>query len=553
MGTIPQSSLTYKQRFIKNLSLLYLATLISKVFALAINIILVRKLGASVYGDYGFALTFVTYFTLLADSGLSAYGEAVIAKSGGLSGDLKEGGVTKIAGDIFSFNLFLSIISGVILVISAVYILRFGKVQTDMLILVSAAPLAYVFGFNYVIKALEINQITALSVFLGRLVYFAGIILFVAKKSDYLYSILFFIIGTLITSLTQFGYVMRLIGRLRLNFSLKNFKLLAVNGMPFGIVSALLIFYAGLPVLFLKILTGNKNVGYFYMAGRLVFFVSSFVGLIMGAFIPILSEAVKNRDLKRQSSIMAELLRFNYTFLIPVCVGGVALSGRIISVFFGQGYLTSAGVLDIMIWSILFIGISAVFNGYLTVLQDRKKLVAGAAAASVAGILTTPVLIKLYGVYGGAAASVFMEFVTAFTLIIFVLKAGGRRNTVGGGGFSGGGRTGDNVGPAGKEAGRYEYNGKTEGNLKRESESKPDGRLSIKVDWLNFIKVLAVSATMGIIVGVLNAVMNFKPVIDLSVSIAAGIFIYFALSAVLGTLKKEDLTELRGMRGMLKR
>ncbi len=488
MGTNSPASLTYKQRFIKNLSLLYLATFISKVFALAINIILVRKLGASIYGAYGFALTFVTYFTLIADSGLSVYGESAIAKN--------KSGLKEIVGDVFSFNLFMSLISSAALVLSAVYVLRFGAVQTYMLLVIALLPLANTFSLSFAIKALEKNQIIALSAFLGRFIYFLGIILFVVDKNDYLYSIIFFIAGAFITAFMQFGYVVKIIGRIKLNFSLKNFKYLFLNGMPFGIFSALVIFYGSLPVLFLKILSTNKNTGYFYMAGRLVFFVSSFTALIVGAFIPIISDAIKNKDIERQSSIISELFRFNYTALIPVCIGGVVLSKRIVSVFFGPKYITSAYILDIMIWSILFIGISAVFNGYLTALQERKSLIVSAFIATAAGLLATPVLIKYFGVYGGAAASVITEFITAFALIALTLKS---------------------------------------------------SRARVKADWINLTKVLFASLIMGIIINFMAEALNFNPVADVTVCISAGIIIYFILSVALKIIKKDDLNELKGI------
>lgn len=485
------AQLTYKQRFIKNLSLLYLATLISKIFALIINILLVRKLGASIYGEYGFALTLVTYFTLIADSGLSSYGETTIAKD-----RIK---AKKTAGDIFSFNLILSLASFFILLFLAIKVLRFGKIQTNMLLLISILPLIEIFSFNYVIKALEKNQIMAFSVFFGRLIYFIGIIVFVENKSDYLFAILFFIVGAFLTSIIQFGFVIRLIGKIKLNFSFKNFKYLAVNGMPFGIVSALLILYGSLPVLFLKVFSTDKNIGYYYMAGRLVFFVSSFIGLIMGAFIPIISEAIKNNDFKKQSSIISELLRFNYTFLIPICFGGVVLSRQIISVFFGSKYMLSAQLLDIMIWSILFMGISSVFGGYLTSLQDRKSLILSFLVICIVGVLTVPVLIKLFGVYGAAISSLFNEFIMVVSLIIF----SSRRN---------------------KNKNIYD-------------------RINIKVNALNLIKVLLISAIMAYIVWFFSVVLYF----NIALSITAGIFIYFVLSVILKTIGNKDLVEIRQM------
>ncbi len=483
------ANLTHKQRFIKNLSLLYLATLISKVFALIVNILLVRKLGASIYGEYGFALTLVTYFTLIADSGLSSYGETSIAK--------KKAGAKVIAGDIFSFNLILSFASFIILLFLAVKVFRFGRIQTNMILLISILPLIEIFSFNYVIKALEKNHIMAFSVFFGRLIYFLGIIIFVGNKNDYFFAILFFIVGAFITSIIQFGFVIKLIGKIKLNFSFKNFKYLAINGMPFGIVSALLILYGSLPVLFLKVFSTDKNIGYYYMAGRLVFFVSSFIGLIMGAFIPIISEAIKNNDFKKQSSIISELLRFNYTFLIPICFGGVVLSRQIISLFFGYKYMLSAQLLDIMVWSVLFMGISSVFGGYLTSLQDRKSLILSFLIICIISIVIVPVLIKFYGVYGAAISSLFNEFIMVVSLIVFTLK--------------------------------------------RDKNKKKEDRINIKVNGLNLIKVLLISAAMGYAVWFFSFVLHF----NLALSIIAGIFIYFVLSISLKTINNKDIIELK--------
>ena len=168
-----------KQRFIKNLSLLYAATFISKIFALIANIILIRRLGASIYGEFAFAMTFITYFTLIADSGLSPYGETSISKEKTNAG--------KIMGDIFSFNIVLSAVATILMLFAAFYIFKFGFIQRNMLVLISILPIIEAFGFGYAVKALEKNQILALSAFIGRSVYFLGILIFVINKSDYIF------------------------------------------------------------------------------------------------------------------------------------------------------------------------------------------------------------------------------------------------------------------------------------------------------------------------------------------------------------------------------
>ena len=467
-----------KQRFIKNLSLLYAATFISKIFALITNIILIRRLGTSVYGEFAFAMTFIIYFTLIADSGLSPYGEASISKEKTNAG--------KIIGDIFSLNIVLSVVAALLMLFAAFYIFKFGLIQRNMLVLISILPIIEAFGFGYAVKALERNQILALSAFIGRSVYFLGILIFVINKSYYIFSILFFVIGALLTSVIQFGFIRKVTGKIKLNFSISNFKHLVLNAMPFGLVSGLITIYLSLPVLFLKIFSTNKNIGYYYITYRLVVFIFVFFNLIGGAFIPIISDAIKNNDSDKQSFILSELLRFIYTMAIPVCFGGFVISKLIILRLFGSHYILSANLLKIMIWSILFVAISSIFVGFLTALNDKKSLIFAAFTATLAGFIASFLLIRPYGIYGGAISYDLIEFAMSLCLSLFAVKY-----------------------------------------------------IKIKIDILNLIKVLIISAITALMVKALNY--------GLILSITSGILIYGLLSLVFKTLRKDDILELKNI------
>jgi len=84
---------SYKHRFIRNLSLLLASRAGSAVLTLLVNILLVKRLGVSIYGEFAFALTLCGYFIAIADTGLSPFGETEVAKN-------KEN-ITSVAGDIF--------------------------------------------------------------------------------------------------------------------------------------------------------------------------------------------------------------------------------------------------------------------------------------------------------------------------------------------------------------------------------------------------------------------------------------------------------------------
>ena len=469
-----------KQRFIKNLGLLYISTFISGIFALIINIILIRRLGSSVYGEYAFSLTFLGYFALIADSGLSAYGETAVSKD--------KTHVDKIIGSIFSFNIVMALFSAALMIIIA-FLFKFGQVQRDMLLLISTALIINTLCFNWAIKALEKNYILSLSVFIGRLAYFTGVFLFVLNKNYYMAAVLSFLIGLFLTAFIQAGYLNRINGIFKFNFSINNFKHLIKNGIPFGIVSGLIVLYNGFPVLFLKIFADNTGIGFYYITNRLIVFIFVLFNLMAGAFIPIISEAIQKNDKEKQSSIMSELIRFAYTFSIPVCFGGFAVSRLLILRLFGDNFAFSAGLMKIMIWSIFLVSLSSVLIGFLTTLNDRKSLISSAFFTTVGGLAVSFLLIKEYGVYGGAVSSLIIEIMMCCCLVAFSLK-----------------------------------------------------HIKISFNLINFLTVLAASAATAFMVGIIKAVFP-----DLILCVTAGIIIYAGLSLALKTISRKDIAEIRGI------
>ncbi len=470
-----------KQRFIKNLGLLYISTFISGIFALVINIVLIRRLGSSVYGEYAFSLIFLGYFAIIADSGLSAYGEAAISKD--------KVNANKIIGNIFSFNIVAALLSAALMIIIAV-LFKFDQVQRDMLILISIALIINTFNFSWAVKALEQNQILSLSLLIGRLAYFAGVFFFVINKNYYMIAVLFFLIGAFLTASIQAKFLNGIKGIFKFNFSINNFKHLILNGIPFGIVSGFIVIYTSFPVLFLKIFADDSGIGFYYIANRLIVFIFILFNLTAGAFIPIISEAIQKNDKEKQSSMMGELIRFAYTFSIPISFGGFVISKLLILKLFGGNFIISAELMRIMIWSVFLVSISSAFFGFLTALNDRKSLILSAFFATVGGLVISFLLIKEYGVYGGAISSLAIEVIMCCSLVVFSLK-----------------------------------------HIKE-----------ISFNIINFIKVLAISAIMAFLVDIIKMIFP-----DLIVCVIAGIIIYSGLSVAFKTINKKDIAEIRGI------
>ncbi|MHB1662123.1 MAG: hypothetical protein ACYCTD_08545, partial [bacterium] len=119
----------------------------------------------------------------------------------------------------------------------------------------------------------------------------------------------------------------------------------------------------------------------------------------------------------------------------------------------------------------------------------RKSLISAAFFTAVGGLAVSFLLIKEYGVYGGAASSLIIEIIMCCCLVAFSLK-----------------------------------------------------HVKISFNIINFLTVLAASAVTALAVGIIKTVMP-----DLILCVAAGIIIYACLSLALKTISGKDIAEIRGI------
>ena len=208
------------------------------------------------------------------------------------------------------------------------------------------------------------------------------------------------------------------------------------------------------------------------------------LNLTGNAFIPVISDAVKENDKIKESKLLNEFIRFIYTFSLPAIFGGYAISSTLIIELFGIKLITAAGLLRIMIWSILPVGISSALISYLMVKNARKYLVKSASFASLGGFIFAFFFIKYYGLKGAAYSLIFIELLMAGSLLYFTHKT-----------------------------------------------------VKIKFDTINFIKVLLSSLIMGFIV--------IESRQKLILSIIIGMFVYAMLSLILKTIGKKDIMEIK--------
>lgn len=468
--------ISYKKRFARNLALLLTSRVVNAVLTLLVNLLLIDRLNSSVYGEFAFALTLSVYFILISDTGLSPLGETIIAKN--------KDNISPAIDSILSARFWLSSISAVIIIAIALFFFKGDVIQRNILIAVAFLPFVAAFNFSWALRGIEKNHIILITSFIGGLFYFLGVFLIVKNAGWYVTAVLLFLGGNIITSALQFGYIRSLTKRIRLLFSYVSLKKTVKDSFPFGVFIWLNTLYISYPIIFLKIFSVNRNIGIYYITYKLIAFIFVIFNLMGNAFIPVISDPVKMNDGKKESNILSKLIRFTYTFSIPVCFGGFVISHSLITELFGAKLIGSAALVRIMIWAIIPTGINSALISYLMVKGEKRKLIKSAGLTSLVGFIFSIFLIKFMGLNGTAYSVVIMETVMAGSLIYFTNKIS-----------------------------------------------------KIRFDFVNIAKVLSASFLMGYAVYILQE--------KLILSIVIGTIVYAVLSLILKTLSLNDIKEFR--------
>ena len=294
------SSLSNKQRFIKNLTFLFSSRILSAILTLAANIYLIERLGASIFGEFAFGVTLVGYFISIADTGLSPFGETAVAKN--------KSNIAEIINNISSARLLLSFISFIIIISIGLIFFQDAPRQKNIIIAFSLLPLIYSFNFSWALRGMEKNHVILFTNFINSLLFLLGILLIVKNFNWYLTAALLYLAGNLTAVLIQTNYIEKTVKKIKINFAFNGVKKTVKNSLPFEIFSLVSILYISYPIIFLKIFNNNKNIGYYYITYKIIGFIFMMLNLTGNAFIPVISDAVKENDKIKESKLLSEFI-----------------------------------------------------------------------------------------------------------------------------------------------------------------------------------------------------------------------------------------------------
>ena len=377
-----------------------------KVLSFVYFAIIARQLGVEETGLYVFALAFTALFGIFADFGLTPVVIREVAR---------ERDHSQFSPDVkirFTVSLRLKML---FMVLSAVLAVGFTKLlgyeeRTLMLVLATTGVMmldaVHVFAYG-ILRGVQNLRFEAMGMFFGQLlvVSLGGWVLFNGASLFLLVGAL--AVGSLFNVVNALYHVWKLGIRVPFLYrvTMGDVKGLISMAWPFAAAGILARGYAQIDVILLSKISGLSAVGLYAVPSKIVFAFQFIPIALAAALYPAMSRAfISSRDR------LAKIVHISMTYLlliaVPLIVILLTMSPLIVKYVFGEAYVSSVVLLQILSLSMLFGFIDFPIGSLLNAAHKQHLQTASMFITLVVNLVLNLILIPRYGALGATVAAV---------------------------------------------------------------------------------------------------------------------------------------------------
>lgn len=353
-----------KINYILNITRTILSTLIGLMIFPYVN----KVLGVDSVGKYEYANSIITYFVLFSSLGIPMYGIREIAKV--RDDKFKQ---TKTVVELLFILFFTTFISYVILFFVLNNVVSLSSYK-DLLLIISPTIIMTSIGMEWFFQGIEDQLYITIRFVIVKVITL--ILLFsLVKDSDdiliYAGITTFSLVGS---NIFNFFYIKKY-----LNFSGISFKNLNVKRHLPGIFTIFLAtisisVYLQMDNTLLGYLVGDRYVGLYSTANKLIRFAILFVTTLGAVMLPRLSYLYENNQKKEYNNYLQRSLKYILFFSVPISVIMFISSDEIISIMAGNEFREAIISMKILSPLVLIIGLAYFLAFMVLYPQGKEKL-----------------------------------------------------------------------------------------------------------------------------------------------------------------------------------
>ncbi|MFA6132091.1 MAG: flippase [Patescibacteria group bacterium] len=164
------------------------------------------------------------------------------------------------------------------------------------------------------------------------------------------------------------------------------------------------------------------DVGQYGTAYKVVDVMTAFPTMFMGLLLPQLAIAWSEKNKEVFKNILQKAFNIFSIVVIPLFFGAQIVAVPLTELIAGERYATAGLVLQVLVFAIICVFISTLYGHTIVALHKQKFMTWGYALTAVIAIIGYVVFIPRYGMWGAAWVTCFSEFLIAALTFIVVSR-----------------------------------------------------------------------------------------------------------------------------------
>ncbi len=409
---------------LKSFSWVVVANILTKPAWMLLIIVAARVLGAEQFGIYTYGLSIAVILNILVD-----YGYDYIA-------------IREVSSDRSQLNSFFNKVFYVriatfflVIVLISIY---FAFVNSFTKYEIFAIYILLVFQVTQLLLKYLKSLTTALHAFdlYSKMMIFEKLFISVLGFLSFLieHDVIVFVLSLAIANtISVLLFVVVLNRKYDIAFQKVSFSEimeLVKKALPIFSMNIFIVIYFRVDVLILEYFSISKEiVGIYGSIHRIVEMYMLIPTTLMTIAYPIISRDY-HRDKEKIISFSNRLLNVTMMITLPIVLIVTFNSYEINLMVFGEKYIVGYSGLQVIIWTIIPLGMNYVFGHLLISIDKQKECAKSVFVAAILNILLNILLIPKYSFVGASWVAVITEFLIMFFYVHFLLKYYGRVNVL---------------------------------------------------------------------------------------------------------------------------
>ncbi|SDM78307.1 Membrane protein involved in the export of O-antigen and teichoic acid [Megasphaera paucivorans] len=383
----------------------YFYNILFQVYSLILPIITVpylsRVIGAEGLGKYAFALSVVTYFTMIAFLGMTNYGQRTIAYA-------RNQDIYTLSATFWGLFIVKFVLSAVVLIVYLVFI-SFYFSNSYLYLILAIEIITVSCNVDWFFQGTENFKVLAVrNVFIRTLATIA-IFLFVKTSDDFIIYVLCMTLANFLSTASILPLLTTYI--CKVHFADIHCREHLVGSFRLFIPQIAMTVYLVMDKTMLGVLSHSPaEVGFYDQAHKLVLVLLTLVTSLGTVMAPRISFLYANKDYQG----ILRNLRYSFNVVwclsIPMILGIFSVADIFVPFFFGHGFEEVILLLEVFSFLLLAIGLSNIIGSQYLIPTGREHLLTiSVTIGAVINVFLNVLLIPHYESFGSTVSSVIAE------------------------------------------------------------------------------------------------------------------------------------------------